>query len=398
MNSQNRMNAGAEYVLYRIWATLQDRDGIHAESLLACVGALAGYACQAYVRRAGTRSGGDARKFALTSVTAADGAADLEGDALNLPLIASPLSVWALVRRSLQKLGAPLPDVEVLSAHVTRTLGTSDFGVPRVDGGQRPRALPIVYLTQLWPQVLPIAQRFCRRPAQLPVLFGIALQRAIEHTTERLSPTLGASIAMECAIAMSKATLPATSSDVFQAPPAAPGITVPAGLNVASTAARGFAFASKPAASTSSGARARSSGSRASRRRRAAGVDTKVIETGGFRARMPSAKVVATLMSLAIVAVTSVAWRSERKEETPPIARVASTGLKAPAFRAADTASPFEPPLTFEQPVQQAQMDSEEAPAEDTPVVLQPSPDDTDLPAPTPDQGEGVIAEDWQSA
>ena len=50
-------------------------------------------------------------------------------------------------------------------------------------------------------QVLPIAQRFCRRPAQLPVLFGIALQRAIEHTADQLNPTLGATIAMESALA-----------------------------------------------------------------------------------------------------------------------------------------------------------------------------------------------------
>ena len=32
VTSQNRMNAGAEYVFYRIWAALQDQKGIHAES------------------------------------------------------------------------------------------------------------------------------------------------------------------------------------------------------------------------------------------------------------------------------------------------------------------------------------------------------------------------------
>ena len=91
MNSQNRMNAGAEYVLYRIWATIQDREGIHAASLLTCVGALAGYACQSYVRQAGARAGADSRKFALTSVMANDGSLYFDGDALNLPLAASPL-------------------------------------------------------------------------------------------------------------------------------------------------------------------------------------------------------------------------------------------------------------------------------------------------------------------
>jgi hypothetical protein len=116
---------------------------------------------------------------------------------------------------------------------------------------------------------------------------------------------------------------------------------------------------------------------------------------------MPSAKVIATVMSLAIVAVASAAWKSERKDEAPAIARLAvASNLKAPVFQPAATASTFEPPSTFEQPAQQqapTQVDGEE-PVEDTPVVLKPSTDDTDLPSPTPDQGEGVIAEEWQSA
>lgn len=356
VNSQNRMNAGAEYVLYRIWATLQSREGLHAESLLTCLGALAGYACQAYVRRAGTRA--------------------------ELPLTASPLSVWALVRRSVQKLNKPLPDIDEISAHVTRTLGTNEFGVPRVADEHRPNKLPIVYLMQLWPQILPIAQRFCRRPAQLPVLFGIALQRAIEHTTDRVNPTLAASIAMESAVAMSKATLPSALSDLF-APPAAPDITL--------TSKHAAIAAPLPEV-------------RATRKRRRPGIDPKTLEPGFFSTRVRSAKVIATVMSLAIIAVTSAAWKNERRAEAPAIARVA-TGLRAPAFRPA-SANPFsasgtnEGPTEFEQPVQQAQVDNEVLPQDMPPAqeALQPSPSDEDLPAAVPDQGEGIITEDWQQS
>jgi hypothetical protein len=353
------MNAGAEYVLYRIWATLQSREGIHAESLLACVGALAGYACQAYVRRAGARE--------------------------DLPLTASPLSVWALVRRSLQKLGKPLPDIDEISAHVTRTLGTGEFGVPRVAHEHRPHKLPVVYLTQLWPQVLPIAQRFCRRPAQLPVLFGIALQRALEHTTDRLNPTVGASIAMECAVAMSKATLSSTLSDLFQAPAATPDITI----------------TTKPATT------APLPDIRATRKKRTPRIDPKTLEAGFFSTRMRSTKVVAAIMSVAIVAITSAALRNERGAAAPITARV-ETKLRASAFRAsaADTvaaagplaaARTFEESAPLEQPIQQAQLDNEAPPGAETPPAqgaLQPTPTDEELPAAAPDQGEGIIAED----
>ena len=170
------MNAGAEYVLYRIWAALQDRNGIHAESLLTCVGALAGYACQVYVRQSAALPGADPGAYALRAVEATDGATYLYGDALNVPLAEGPLSIWALVGRTVQKLGEPLPDIEDIFRHVTQTVGTSTFGVPRVPAGPRPRHAAIVYLKQVWPQILPIAQRFCNKPMQMPVLFGIAIR------------------------------------------------------------------------------------------------------------------------------------------------------------------------------------------------------------------------------
>lgn len=212
MNSQNRMNAGAEYVVYRIWATLQDRKGIHAESLLTCLGALAGYACQMCVRQTAALPGVDRAKYALTADENHDGTTYVQGDALNESLVESRLSVWALVSRAVRKLGAPLPDIQGIVSHVTQTVGTSAFGIPRVPDGHHPRRRAIVYLKQIWPQILPIAEPFCSKPAQIPVLFGIALQRAIEQTKDMLNPTLGASIAMECAVAMSRVALPGTDA------------------------------------------------------------------------------------------------------------------------------------------------------------------------------------------
>src|SRR5262245_12694733 len=202
------MNAGAEYVLYRIWGALQDDAGIHPESLLTCVGALAGYACQWSVREA------------LTTEAARDGRLYVYGDALNRPLTESPLSVRALVRRAVQKCNKPVPDIDAIFRSVGETVGTRAFGVLRVPNEHRPRHSAAFYVKQVWPQVLPIAERFCGKPTQLPVLFGIALQRAIEQMQKRLSPTLSASIALESAVAMSRAVL-------FKLPPTEPAVTPP---------------------------------------------------------------------------------------------------------------------------------------------------------------------------
>lgn len=199
MNSQDKMNAAGGFLLDRVRSALQDERGVQCESLLTCLGALAGYACQVSVRQQGA---------ALVAVKTTDGSTYLYGDALNAPLAESPLSVWAFVAKAVQKSSAPLPELAEIFAHVTKTVGTSEFGVPRAADANRPRDLPLVYLRQLWPQVLPIAQRACEKPVQLPIVFAIALQRAIEQATGVIDATLGARIAMESAVAMSKVVLP----------------------------------------------------------------------------------------------------------------------------------------------------------------------------------------------
>lgn len=279
MNSQNRMNAGGEYVLYRIWATVQDEQGIHPESLFTCLGALAGYACQTYVRQTAAQP--------------------------NLPLTESPLSVWSLIRRAVQKLGAPLPDLETIFSHVTETVGTRAFGFPQVPDEHRPDHPATFYLTQIWPQILPIAQRFCRKPAQLPVLFGIALQRAIEQTQNMLSPTLSASIAMECAVAMSKvAALPedlAPADSAVARPPA-----VAPELKLASTSL----------ASLERGMRAEPRRDRTNPAARGKKSRDEAESMAGVRAlvaRFPPATRIVTVASLAFIVIAGAMWKSDGK-------------------------------------------------------------------------------------
>jgi hypothetical protein len=309
VSSQNRMNAGAEYVVYRIWAALQGQKGIHAESLIICLGALAGYACQVSVRQNAALPGADLRKHALMAVDASDGTTHFHGDALNLPLIQSPLSVWALVSRTVEKLGEPLPDIDDIASHVTETLGTRAFGSPRVSAGHGPRRPAVVYLRQVWPQIFPIAQRFCRKPAEMPVLFGIALQRAIEATRDVLDPTLSASIAMECAVAMSKVVLPEDYSD----PAIAWSSVIAKERNAAPRV-----LATRAHESRSEPLRARVPPVR--KRKDAVGAETATPRVGTLIANLPRAARVATFVSLAIVAVAAVVYegRGLAKPAQPP--------------------------------------------------------------------------------
>ena len=376
------MNAGAEYVLYRIWATLQDSEGIHAESLFACLGALSGYACQVYVRQAGARGATDSGRYALTTITALDGTTYFQGDALNLPLAESPLSVWALVGRAVQKTGQPLPDIGGIFSHVTHTAGTSAFGMPRVPYEHRPRHRAIVYLRHLWPQILPIARRFCRKPAQLPVLFGIALQRAIEHTTSLLNPTLSASIAMECAVAMSRVALPELTAEVVPTSAPVPQIVL----------------SPKPILTLPTGLRADPVPARARRstnKRRTPGVDANALAASSFAARLPATKIFATIASLALIAIGSAMWRADQagaagrpgfRSAPAAIPRI-ERKLRVSAFQRDDS-------RPIAQPIEDTrQLDPEPSPIETPPPAIAEEPE---APATPPEQpaNEGIITDE----
>jgi hypothetical protein len=348
------MNAGAEYVAYRIWATLQEDRGIHPASLLTCLGALAGYACQACVRKTASLPGIDPSRYVLTPVDPGDGAMYVHGAALNQPLVESPLSVWSLVSRTVQKLGEPLPDLDDIVNHSARTLGTSEFGVPRVPDEHRPRHSAIFYLTQIWPQILPIAQRFCSRPMQIPVLFGIALQRAIEQIKDELSPTLSASIAMECAVAMSKVVLPGagsgpgtlanTSANTSANTLANPSADTPADTLAASIlpAAAGLPMKAGPPLSAASGALTESQFGRTAKpsrkRKRTAPDDDSGPGIGAWLGRVPQSARVGMIVSVAFIAVVAAMHKPNRSAvpdtasvERPLQTRPFGDGLPAPA-------------------------------------------------------------------
>ena len=197
---------GGREIFHRTTQGLKNDRGVHIESLLACLGALAGYACQACVREHNARAGASPES-GLTVASGADGRLYFFGDPLNRPLAEDRYSVWSVIAGAVQQLGKPLPDVEGIFKHVAATVGGAEFGIPRIPEGHRPGDLPINYLKAIWPQLLPIAQRFAAEPAHLPMIYSLAIQHAIFAARNVIDPTLAATIAMECAVPMSKVDL-----------------------------------------------------------------------------------------------------------------------------------------------------------------------------------------------
>jgi hypothetical protein len=202
-----KVSLGGREVFLRIMNGMKDQRGVHIESLLTCLGALAGYACQAAVREANVSAGAKSPESGLTVATGADGRKYFFGDPLNRPLAENRHSVWSLTAGAIQQLGKPLPNVEDIFKHVAGTVGGDQFGIPRLPDGHRAGDTPINFLKAVWPQILPIAQKFCDEPAHLPIVFGLAIQHAILMAKDVIDPTLAGTIAMESAVPMSKVDL-----------------------------------------------------------------------------------------------------------------------------------------------------------------------------------------------
>lgn len=190
-----------QQVLHNLMAGLKDERGVHVETLLTGLGALAGFACQMGVR-ANARLAGVAPPF--TVVSSVDGRRFYFGDAINGPLLEDRYSVWSLCAGAAQHLGAELPDVMEIVEHVAHTVGRSDFGESRFPGQGQAKDKPAAYVRHAWPWVVQILVELGVEPAQWHVALALAAQEAVILAKAAIPPTWAVQIVMEAAVPMSK--------------------------------------------------------------------------------------------------------------------------------------------------------------------------------------------------
>ncbi len=198
-----------------LMAFLKNERGIHVESLMVALGALAGHAS---LHAAFAVAAADPGKASLMTVETRDGATFYAGDTLNAFLIPENpeiVSLWGLIAASALALGVPqaeLPGYVDIFRRAAGTLGTPAFGLLDVPENHRPGATPRQFLDALWPAI----QRLLRwsnpsldngrtLPTRYwPYVFGMVARQYIEMTKDVLDPRLSLRLIMEAAIPMSK--------------------------------------------------------------------------------------------------------------------------------------------------------------------------------------------------
>lgn len=182
--------------------------GVHAESLLTALAALAGHACQASARAEFIERRGWVERQVFVVVDAPDGSTYYLGELAERGLVDGPHSVWSLVAATARRLGVEQwPDVEELGAHVASTYGTPAFGWPRWPDGHQAGRSPIAYLRTLWLPFRRIVDRHCDRPTDWPVAAAFALQQAMTASAASIEPALALRLVIESALPMARARL-----------------------------------------------------------------------------------------------------------------------------------------------------------------------------------------------
>jgi hypothetical protein len=198
---------GAKEVFQQLLDGMKNSNGVHIESLLTALGALAGYACQANLR-AQALAKGMPETAPFQVIETKNGKRYFFGDSLNNALAGSQYSVWGLAGGAAQHVGAKnFPDLNEIFQYTTSVLGSEQFGILRVPDNHKPTDTPLGYLKGLWPALFPTVKLFCPNPVDWPILYSFAIQEAIFASKGSIDSDLALRIIIESAIPMSKVDL-----------------------------------------------------------------------------------------------------------------------------------------------------------------------------------------------
>ncbi|MCE3233205.1 MAG: hypothetical protein K0R98_1462 [Rickettsiaceae bacterium] len=195
----------ADKILNELIVRYKDERGVHTETLLSCLGALAGFGCQIAIRNGLIKTGQYTEDTAFVVVKTKDEEKYFFGDMLNQPLLEAKTSVWSMVAGAAQSVGSnKLPDICEIAQYVASSVGSDNFGKLRVIEEHQPQEQPIESLKKHWPSMYTQINSYNADQLFLGWHFGLAAQKLIVMTKDVLDPDLAVKIVMESAVAMAK--------------------------------------------------------------------------------------------------------------------------------------------------------------------------------------------------
>lgn len=213
-------------------ADLKGPRGVHAETLMTMVGALAGFSAQHAIWETVVKTGKLPEHGGTDLHGGAFVIADTEtsekyyfGDLLNSYLVPEnsklaafgpgPHTLWGFVTSALMTCGRqPISADEIgeIFRNAAATIGTAQFGEPRLPKEHRPAMTPRSALNRAWPRArlilasgeAPMVDGKTLWPGHWPAAIGLVAQKLVLQTKDVLDPAMSMRILFEAAIPMSK--------------------------------------------------------------------------------------------------------------------------------------------------------------------------------------------------
>jgi hypothetical protein len=218
--------------------------GLHPQTLLCAVGALAGFAAQNAALEQGqilARRRDLVAPRSLLLFTSPTGQRFLFGSWVNAPLLAGYGHATPL-QRFLAQAGEDagierehLPDFRSMEARVSGTVAQAGFGVLQAPMGHAPAAQPGELLRALWPQTrrilaAPMPLELPDEPdlnqAHWPVIISVLAGAMLTSTRDRLDPRIGIALVMESALIAARLDPETVDPGRWDLAPAAGGLSV----------------------------------------------------------------------------------------------------------------------------------------------------------------------------
>lgn len=187
----------ANEILNRLLYSMKSPEGyVHPQSLLCCIGSLAGYSCQEDVRRIYTEDKGLSEEDVFTVFTDKSGNKYFYGDMIDSLLTGNDHSIWSFTGGVLYKLGEPFTDVGEILRYTAATAGSEKFGkIRNCITGETVQS----YIKLLWQPLLNVADSSAER-GELHGVYGLCIQKALMTCKDAVAVTEGARIVMESAL------------------------------------------------------------------------------------------------------------------------------------------------------------------------------------------------------
>ena len=185
---------------------LRDDRGLHCETLLTATGALAGYAIQQSLWETMIKPG----KMAITQVfrvtETGAGEAFFYGEVIDNMLVSidpKHQSLWrAISPAAVAEGGEHLPEVASILRHCDATMGTAQFGLPRLPDDHLPAMAPRIALNRLWQTARLLLA--LSDPAIWPQHMAQVTHRIMHAMRDAIASDLALKIVMEAAVPMSR--------------------------------------------------------------------------------------------------------------------------------------------------------------------------------------------------